>query len=70
MAGIADAVRLGLSEIPPIDPFNDINPILEGEADIGNQHLLSIADMSPEAFKALSGRRADVIANSSDEDSE
>ena len=40
---IADAVRLGLSELPPIDPFNVIDPILEGEPDIGNHHLLAIA---------------------------
>ena len=70
-AGITDAVRVGLSELPPIDPFNDIDPILEGEPNIGNQHLLPIADISPEEFELLCGRRVNIIAeDSSDEDSE
>ena len=63
-AGIADA-------FPPIDPFNDIDPILEGKPDIGNQHLLPIADISPKEFELLCGRRVDVIAeDSSNEDLE
>ena len=70
-AGIADAVRLGLSKLPRIDPFNDIDPILEGEPDIGNQKFLPIADISLEEFVLLCRRGFDVIAdNSSDEDSE
>ena len=70
-ARIADAVRLGLSKLPPIDPFNDIDPILEGESDMGNQKFLPLADISPEEFELLCGRGGDVIAdNSSDEDSE
>ena len=59
------------TELPPIDPFNDIDPILEGEPGIGNQHLVQIADISPEEFELLCGRRVDVIADgSSDEDLE
>lgn len=71
-AGISDAVRLGLSELPPIDPFNDIDPIMEGEPENGNQHLLPITDISPEEFELLCGIRANYIADdeSSDEDSE
>ena len=70
-AGIADAIRVGLSELPPIDPFNDIDPILEGEPDIGYQHLLPIADISSEEFELLCGRRVDIIAkDGSDDDSE
>ena len=30
-ASTADAVRLGLSKLTSIDPFKDIDPILEGE---------------------------------------
>ena len=65
-------VRLGLSELPPIDPFNDIDPIMEGEPENGNQHLLPITDISPEEFELLCGIRANYIADdeSSDEDSE
>jgi len=69
-AGITDAVRVGLSELPPIDPFNDIDPILEGEPDVGNQHFLPIANISPEEFDILCRKRTDVIAEDSDEDSE
>ena len=70
-AGIADAIRVGLSELPPIDPFNDIDPILEGEPDIGYQHLLPIADITSEEFELLCGRRVDIIAkDGSDDDSE
>ena len=66
-AGIADAVR-SWSVLPPIDPFNDIDPILKEEPEIGNQHLLPIADMSPDEFQSLCGRRADVIADDTDDD--
>ena len=71
-AGIADAVHLGISKLPAIDPFKDIDPILEGEPDTGNQKFLPIADISPEEFVLLCRRGVDVIAadNSSDEDSE
>ena len=71
-ARISDAVRLGLSELPPIDPFNDIDPIMEGEPENGNQHLLPITDISAEEFELLCGIRANHIADdeSSDEDSE
>lgn len=70
-AGIADADRLGSSELPPIDPFNNIDPTFEGEPDICKQHLLPIADISPEKFEILCGRRGDMIADDiSDEDSE
>ena len=70
-AGIADTVRLGLSKLPRIDPFNDIDPILEGEPDMGNQKFLPITDISPEEFVLLCRRGVDVIAdNRSDEDSE
>ena len=71
-AGIADAINLGLSQLPPIDPFNDIDPILEGQSDTGNQHFLPIADISPDdEFEILCGIRSVTLANdSSDEDSE
>ena len=45
-AGFADAVCFGLSKLPPIDPFNEIDPILEEEPDIGKKKLLPIADIS------------------------
>ena len=70
-AGIADAINLGLSKLPPIDQFNDIDPILEGQSDTGNQHFLPIADISPDEFEILCGIRSVTLANdSSDEDSE
>ena len=46
-ARIADSVHLGLSKLTQIDPVNDIDPILEGEPDRGNQKFLQIADISP-----------------------
>ena len=29
-SGITDAIKLGLSNLPPIDPFNDIDPLVPG----------------------------------------
>ena len=67
---LADAVRLDLSKLTSIDPFNDIDPILGGEPDMGNQKFLPITDISPEELEMLCRRGVDVIAdNSSDENS-
>ena len=60
-AGISDAVKLGSSNLPPIDPFNDIDPILPTEGEMGNQHLLPISDISPEEFNLLCGKMSTVI---------
>eukprot|EP00794_Sanderia_malayensis_P013334 gene13334-14712_t len=38
-AGIKDAVRLGLKNLPTIDPFHDIDPLLSSEPDVHNNIL-------------------------------
>ena len=71
-AGISDAVKLGSSNLPPIDPFNDIDPILPTEGETGNQHLLPISDISPEEFNLLCGKMSTVIVDDdvTDEDTD
>ena len=34
-AGIQDAVKLGLNSLPSIDPFNDLDPMLDGSVSSG-----------------------------------
>ena len=44
-SGITDAIKLGLSNLPPIDPFNDIDPLVPGN---GRYDLIGAASNLPE----------------------
>ena len=44
-AGISDAVKLGSSKLPPIDPFHEIDPMLGDESESSNRHLLALCDV-------------------------
>ena len=44
-AGILDTVNLGLRNLPTVDPFSDIDPMLDNPRSDG-QHLDELCDMS------------------------
>ena len=56
-AGISDAVKLGSSKLPPIDPFHDIDPMLADENESSNHHLLALCDVAAEKFELLCGKK-------------
>ena len=66
-SGIADAINLGLSNLPPIDPFNDIEPIsnLPEEA----FSILEESDSDKSEWEDNEGRPAfvDILADFDDE---
>ena len=57
-SGIRDAVRLGLSELPSIDPFQDIAPMME--INVSEPDFRSICNLTPEA-RAIGYSRNDEI---------
>ena len=55
-AGIYDAIKVGSEKMPPIDPFKDIDPLLnENSEPNNNQHLLPVCDITVEKFELLCG---------------
>ena len=64
-AGITDVIRLGTKELPPIDPFHDIDPLIF-ETEESNQ-LQSICNLSIEERKIGYSRSEDVDFDSDDE---
>ena len=56
-AGISDAVKLGSSKLPPIDPFHDIDPMLGDESESSNRHLLALCDVTDEEFELLCAKK-------------
>ena len=57
-AGICDALELGSSKMPSIDPFDDIDQMLsDGNEQSDDRHLLAVCDVSAEQFEALCGRK-------------
>ena len=68
-AGIFDALELGSSKMPSIDPFQDIDPMLSNDVDQSDDsHLLAICDVTVEEFEALCGSR--IQESDDDTDSE
>ena len=64
-AGISDALELGSSKMPSIDPFHDIDPMLSDDIEQPDDcHLLAICDVTVEEFDLLCGSR---IQDSDDE---
>ena len=55
-AGISDAIKLGSSNLLPIDPFRDIDPMLGGESESSSCHLLAPIDVTAEEFELLCGK--------------
>ena len=57
-AGISDALELGSSKMPSIDPFDDIDPMLSDcNEQCDDRHLLAVCDVSAEQFEALCSRK-------------
>ena len=56
-AGISDAVKLGSSKLPPIDPFHEIDPMLGDESESSNRHLLALCDVTAKEFELLIGKK-------------
>ena len=56
-ADISDAVKLGLSKLPPIDPFHNIDPTLGDESESSNCHLLTLCDVTAKEFELLCGKK-------------
>jgi hypothetical protein len=68
-AGIFDALELGSSKMPSIDPFQDIDPMLSNDVDQSDDnHLLAICDVTVEEFEALCGSK--IQESDDDTDSE
>ena len=67
-AGITDAINLGLQNLPSIDPFDDIDPMLNP--------IVDIADQNNQVIKAVANLTVDeltlVVSNepTSDNDSD
>ena len=57
VTGISDAVKLGSSKLPPIDPFHEIDPMLGDESESSNCHLLALCDVTAEEFELLCGKK-------------
>ena len=55
--GISDAVKLGSSKLPPIDPFHDIDPMLGDKSVSSNRHLLALCDITAEEFELICGKK-------------
>ena len=67
-AGIFDALQLGSSKMPSIDPFQNIDPILSNNIEKSDDsHLLAICDVTAEEFEALCGSK---IEESDDDDTD
>ena len=73
-SGIADAINLSLSNFPPIDPFDDIDPLVPGDEhydlidDVSNlpEDAFSIPDeFDSDELKDVEGRHAfvDILAD-------
>ena len=43
-AGISDAIRLGSNELPSVDPFNDIDPMISPEIPLSSENLEGFCD--------------------------
>ena len=56
-ADVSDAVKLGSSKLPPINPFHDIDPMLGDESESINRHLLALCDVTTEEFELLYGKK-------------
>ena len=57
-AGISDALELGSSKMPSIDPFHDIDPIVSDDIEqFDDCHLLVICDVTVEKFELLCGSK-------------
>ena len=44
-------------ELPSIDPFHDIDPMLGDESESSNRHLLALCDVTAEEFELLCGKK-------------
>ena len=56
-AGISDAAKLGSSKLPPIDPFQDIDPMFGDESESSNCHLLTLSDVTAREFEFECGKK-------------
>ena len=56
-ACISDAIKLGSSKLPPINPFHDIDPRLGDESESSNRHLLALCDVTTNEFELLCGKK-------------
>ena len=57
-SGIFDAINLGLSGLPMLDPFNDICPLIEV---IPLKGTLSLASLCPQELESYKAKVADEI---------
>ena len=67
VAGILDALKLGLEKLPSIDSIGDIAPKLNDDDQSDEIKLLALCDITAEEFLAFSGPAND---DESDGDSE
>jgi len=65
-SGIADAVRLGLKELPTLDPFSDIDPIIDDDSTV-ETNLNAICSLAPDEIEGYQRRDEEDDDSDSDE---
>ena len=63
-SGILDAVEMGLSKLPVLDPFNDICPLVDASLP---KETLSLASLFPQEFEPYRTKITDEIDNDESE---
>ena len=69
-AGITDAINLGLENLPSIDPFEEIDPMVDSSASIidrDNQQLMAVANLNADELSILNPSNSKEVASSDDE---
>ena len=68
-AGIADAIRLGLKELPNLDPFSDIDPIMDDDSTLEvNTNVNAICNLTPDEIEGY--RKCDGEEDEEDDGNE
>ena len=65
-SGIADTVRLGLKELPTLDPFSDIDPIMDEDSTV-ETNLNAICSLAPDEIEGYQRRDEEDDDSDSDE---
>jgi hypothetical protein len=69
-AVITDAINLGLENLPSIDPFEEIDPMVDSSASIidrDNQQLTAVANLNADELSILNPSNSKEVASSDDD---
>ena len=62
-SGIQDAVSLGLGKLPPIDPFEELDPMITGSENLAQSNSLRMAGIA-----CLTGEELAILGSGTDDD--